>query len=73
MLVVLLNDGLKFRGPNVTKILFTTLVRRILEYGSMVGNHSYQMDSEKLESVQKQVLLFALGHFRGHYGLSLTP
>ncbi len=46
-------------------------VRPILEYGSVVWNPNYQIHSDKLESVQKQFLLFALAHFRWDSRVSL--
>ena len=46
----------EFSDPYITKQLFTSLVRPILEYGSVV----YAIYSDKIESVQKQFLLFAL-------------
>uniref|UniRef100_A0A0A1X4N6 Probable RNA-directed DNA polymerase from transposon BS n=1 Tax=Zeugodacus cucurbitae TaxID=28588 RepID=A0A0A1X4N6_ZEUCU len=63
----------EFSDPYITKILFTTLVRPILEYGSVVWNPSYQSHSDKLESVQKQFLLFALGHLHWDSRLNLPP
>ena len=63
----------EFRDPYITKTLYTTLVRPILEYGSVVWNPSYQIHSDKLESVQKQFLLFALAHFRWDARVSLPP
>ena len=57
------------RDPYI-KTLFIILVRPTLEYGFIVWNPSYQIHSE---SVQKQFLLFALGHFRWDSRVSLPP
>lgn len=50
----------EFSDPYTTKQLFTTLVRPILEYGSVVWDPQYQIHSNKIESVQVQFLLFCL-------------
>ena len=49
-----------FNDPYVTKSLFTSLVRPILEYASIIWNPCYNCDISKIESVQKQFLLFSL-------------
>lgn len=50
----------EFSDPSVTKQLYTSLVRCMLEYGSVVWDPSYTIHSNLLESVQKQFLLFCL-------------
>ena len=50
----------EFSDPYITKQLFTSLVRPILEYGSVVWDPQYTIYSDKIESVQKQFLIFAL-------------
>jgi len=50
----------EFKDPYITKLLFTSLVRPHLEYASPVWNPSYCANSDSIESVQKQFLLFAL-------------
>ena len=40
--------------------MFTTLVRPNLEYGSVIWDHQYAVHCDKIESVQKQFLLFCL-------------
>lgn len=50
----------EFSDPYTTKQLFTTLVRPILEYGSVVWDPQYHVHSNKIESVQIQFLLFCL-------------
>jgi len=46
--------------PFMTKTLFISLVRSILEYGSPVWSPQYAVHSDRSESVQKNFLLFAL-------------
>ena len=52
----------EFRDPYATKLLFTSVVRPILEYASVVWCPRYQCHIDFLESVQKQFLLFCLRH-----------
>ena len=55
----LLNGGLKSFLSSASKQLFTTLVvRPILEYGSAIWGPQYAVYSDKIESIQKQFLLF---------------
>jgi len=49
-----------FDDPYLTKTLFISLVRSILEYGSPVWSPQYVVHSNRIESVQKNFLLFAL-------------
>jgi len=50
----------EFGGPYVTKTLFISLVRPILEYCAPVGSPQYGVHIDRIESVQKNVLIFAL-------------
>ena len=50
----------EFNDPYVTKLLFTSLVRPILEYGCLIWSPSYQCYVDRIESVQKQFLIFCL-------------
>lgn len=50
----------EFTDPYVTKQLYISLVRPILEYGSIIWDPSYKVYIERIESVQKQFLLFCL-------------
>lgn len=50
----------EFNDPFVAKTLYVSLVRSILEYACPIWNPSYACHINKLESVQRQFLLFAL-------------
>lgn len=50
----------EFDDPYLTKRLFTSLVRPVLEYAVVVWCPSYKCDIDRIESVQKQFLIFAL-------------
>lgn len=50
----------EFSDPYITKRLYTVLVSPILEYGSVVWDPYYNIHSQRIESVQKQFLLFCL-------------
>ena len=52
--------GKEFKDPYVTKALYCSLVRSILEYGTVVWMPFYDIDVKRIESVQKQFLLFCL-------------
>lgn len=49
-----------FDCPYVTRSLYCALVRPTLEYCSVVWDPVFKVDKERLESIQKQYLLFAL-------------
>lgn len=57
----------EFNDPYVAKSLYTSLVRPILEYGSIIWDPLYKIHSDAIESVQKQFLLFCLR------GLNFNP
>jgi hypothetical protein len=63
----------EFNDPYVTKLLYTSLVRPILEYGSILWNPLYNTLSDRIESVQKQFLLFALRNLRWSSEFRLPP
>ena len=50
----------EFNDPHITKSLYCSLVQSSLEYASVIWAPYYQIDSKRIESVQKQFLLFAL-------------
>lgn len=50
----------EFKNIWVTKSLFCALVRPILEYACPVWNPFFQVHIDRIESIQKQFLLFAL-------------
>ena len=50
----------EFSDPYITKRLYTSLVRPILEYGSIIWDPCYTIHINFVESVQKQFLLFCL-------------
>lgn len=50
----------EFNDPYVTKRLYTSLVRPVLEYASVVWDPVYMTHINSIESVQKQFLLFCL-------------
>ena len=49
-----------FCDPLTLKSLYVTFVRSILEYASQVWSPFYQCHSNRIESVQKQFIMFAL-------------
>lgn len=53
----------EFNDINLTKTLYTSLVRSILEFSCCVWSPYYTCHVQKLESVQKQFLLFLLYDF----------
>lgn len=63
----------EFIDPYVTKILYTSLVRPILEYGSIVWDPIYNVHIDHIESIQKQFLLFCLRNLHWNPALNLPP
>jgi hypothetical protein len=49
-----------FKCPYVTKALYCSLVRSVIEYANIIWYPSTATDINRIESVQKQFLLFAL-------------
>lgn len=62
----------EFTDPYITKKLYTSLVRPILEYGSIIWDPTYEIHIGTIESVQKQFLLFCLRNFQWNM-LNLPP
>lgn len=63
----------EFDDPYLSKRLFTSLVRPILEYGSLVWSPYYSCHVNRIESVQKQFLLFALRNLAWNPDINLPP
>jgi hypothetical protein len=63
----------EFDDPYVTKSLYTSLVRPNLEYASQVWSPFYQSHINRIESIQKQFLLFALRHLPWENRYHLPP
>lgn len=63
----------EFNDFFITKCLFVSLVRSILEFASSVWSPSYMCHKTKIESVQKQFLLFVLNHLNWNDRFHLPP
>ncbi|XP_075150853.1 uncharacterized protein LOC142224961 [Haematobia irritans] len=63
----------EFVDPYLTKRLFTTLVRPILEYACVIWSPSYCTSIDRIESVQKQFLIFALRGLGWNNSYDLPP
>lgn len=50
----------EFNDPYITKAIYCSLIRSLLEYCSVVWSPCYDVDIKKHESVKKHFLLFAL-------------
>ena len=61
----------EFSDPYVTKQLYMTLVRPILEYASIIWNSYYRVHNDAIESVQKRFLLFCLRGLGWNYDTNL--
>ena len=61
------------QDPYVTKALISTLVHPLLEYGAVLWNPQYNTCTDRIESVQKQFLLFALRHLNWSTRFNLPP
>jgi hypothetical protein len=55
-------NGREFCDPLTLKSLFICYVRSVLEYASVVWNPLYQAHSARIESIQKQFMIYALRH-----------
>jgi Reverse transcriptase (RNA-dependent DNA polymerase) len=62
----------EFQDPYLTKQLFNTLVLPVIEYVSPIWAPYRDVDIKRIESIQKQFLLFALRHL-GFTGPQLPP
>lgn len=63
----------EFDDPYLAKHLYMSLVRPILEYGSLVWSPYYSCHVNRIESVQKQFLLFALRNLAWNPDINLPP
>ena len=63
----------EFNEPLITKRLYTSLVRPILEYGSIIWDPNMAYLKNNIESVQKQFLLFCLGNSTWNPNINLSP
>lgn len=63
----------EFNDLNVTKCLYVSLVRSILEFASVVWNPFYDCYKNKIESIQRQFLLFALKSLNWSNRFQLPP
>jgi hypothetical protein len=50
----------EFNYPYVCKSLYCSLVRSVIEYGSIIWMPQYDIDIRRIESLQKQFLIFCL-------------
>lgn len=71
MLGFIKRRGREFDDPFIIKSLYCALVRSILEYCSVVWMPFFECDVKKLESVQKQFLLYALRSLNWREGFNL--
>ena len=60
VLIIVKRFASEFQDPYVLKNLYYSLVRSLIEYGSVVWMPLYQVDIDRIESIQKQFLLFCL-------------
>lgn len=56
----------QFFGSGTIRILYQALVRSILEFSSTIWSPHFSVHKERLESVQKQLVLFLLGDNKRH-------
>lgn len=63
----------EFNDPYITRALFVSLVRPILEYACVVWSPYYNIYIDRIESIQKQFLLFALRGLGWNHFESLPP
>lgn len=63
----------EFKDPYTLKSLYTSLVRPNLEYASQVWSPFYQIHENRIESIQKNFLRFALRNLRWNDPIILPP
>jgi hypothetical protein len=52
----------QFDDPYCLKSIYCALIRSVLEYGSTVWSPGYAVHADRIESIQKKFLLYALRH-----------
>ena len=62
-----------FDCPFVTKALYCALVRPLLEYASIVWDPVFDCDRKRIESIQKQFVIYSLRHLQWRNGYQLPP
>lgn len=73
MLGFVKRNAKQFDDPFVTKSLYCSLIRPILEYASSVWNPHTAIQTNRIESIQKRFLLFALRGLGWSDPFSLPP
>ena len=62
-----------FDCPHVARSLYCSLVRPLIEYAAVVWDPVFECDKARIESIQKQFLLFSLRCFEWTEGYHLPP
>ena len=65
MLGFMKRQAKEYECPYVTKSLYCALVRPLLEYNSVVWDPVFKGDRNRIESIRRQFLLFALRRIEG--------
>ena len=63
----------EFNSPSVSRHLYITFVRPILEYACQVWTPFYQTHIDRVEAIQKRFVRFALSHLPWHNPFILPP
>lgn len=63
----------EFDDPWVLKKLYSTFILPIIEYASPIWSPSYYNQINRIESIQKQFMLYALRNFKWTHGFKLPP
>lgn len=63
----------EFADPNLTKTLYISLFRPILEYGTCVRCPEYSVHKDRIESVQKKFVIFVLHGVNWDVNVGPTP